>query len=179
MTTTETTTGRSSSRPSPNGERRARGFRVLLTNEPRSYREAIAAAVLSAGPAGMEVFVAEAGELDREVRWLVPDLLVCSHLSATAEARVASWVDLYPDLGSQSRIGMNGERTTVRDIDLLALLLVVERARKLAAEMQIKPLGTVPRIASPHLHRNDGHEGALGGLESHANSHKPRGRSSP
>ncbi len=89
------------------------------------------------GPAGTEVFLAQPEDLDREVCWLAPDLLVCSRLSAAAETRVSAWVELYPGHGSESRIGMDGERTTVEDIELPALLSVVERARKLAAERPI------------------------------------------
>jgi hypothetical protein len=107
-------------------------IRVLLVNEPRSYREAIATAVRALGPAGVEVFLAEAEDLEREVNRLAPDLVVCSRLSEAVEERVLSWVELYPGHGSKSRIGVGPERTTVEEIELPELLSVVERAGKLA-----------------------------------------------
>lgn len=108
------------------------GFRVLFANEPRSYRETIAAVVRDLGPAGAEVFVVEPEDLEREVDKLAPDLVVCSRLSGAVEARVAAWLELYPEHGSKSRIGIGGERTTVEGIELSGLLWIVERARRLA-----------------------------------------------
>ena len=107
-------------------------FRVLFANEPRAYREAIADAVRAVGPPAA-VFLAEPEDLDREFGRLAPHLVVCSRLSEAAMARAtASWIELYADHGSKSRVMLLGERErTVEGIELQGLLEIVERAGSL------------------------------------------------
>src|SRR4028119_1793743 len=78
-------------------------LRILLTNEPRSYREAIAGAIRSIKP-NTEVFVAGPEELDAKVKRLSPQPVICSHATPTVELRSLVWVELYPDHGSISPI---------------------------------------------------------------------------
>jgi hypothetical protein len=103
------------------------GARVLVACEPRSYREAIAAAFRLLRP-GVAVFEAEEENLDREVGRLVPDLVVCSVLTASVEHRVPNWVELYPGHGSRSVVSLHGQRSTVEEIQLSDLLSVMDRA---------------------------------------------------
>ena len=114
------------------GGRHTHVFRVLFANEPRSYREAIAAVVRDLSPAGAEVFLAEPEELECEVHRLAPDLLICSRMSEALEDRVSSWVELYTGHGPMSRVCIEGKRTTVEGIELPDLLEIVELAEKLA-----------------------------------------------
>ena len=106
-------------------------LRILLTNEPRSYREAIASVFRALKP-NTSVFVAEPEELDAEVQRLSPQLVFCSHVTPTVELRSPVWVELYPDHGSISTVSIEGERSTVADIELVDLLSTVDRAEDLA-----------------------------------------------
>ena len=106
-------------------------LRILLTNEPRSYREAIAGAIRVLKP-NTEVFVSGSEELEAEVKRLSPQLVICSHATPFVELRFPAWVELYPDHGSISTVSIDGERSTVVDIELADLLSTVERAQDLA-----------------------------------------------
>jgi hypothetical protein len=106
-------------------------LRILLTNEPRSYREAIAGAIRALKP-NTDVFVAGSEELDAEVKRLSPQLVVCSRATPTVELRSLVWVELYPGHGSISTISIDGERSTVIGIELADLLSTVDRAEDLA-----------------------------------------------
>lgn len=107
-------------------------LRILLTNEPRSYREAIAGALRAPKP-NTEVFVAGSEELDDEVQRLSPQLVVCSRATPTVELRSLVWVELYPDHGSISTVSVDGERSTVAGIELAGLLSTIDRAEVLRA----------------------------------------------
>ena len=103
------------------------GVRVLVACELKSYREAIASAFRLLRP-DVEVFEAEEEDLDREVRRLGPDLVVCSKLTAQVEDRAPNWVELYPDCGSRSVISLRGQRSTVEEIQLSDLLSAIDGA---------------------------------------------------
>ena len=105
---------------------RAAGTRVLIANEPRSYREAIAAAIRRLRPR-VEVILVEPDELDAGVERLRPALVVCSRATGRVERGVPAWIELYPDLGSRSVVSAGGERSTVEDMGLPDLLRVVDR----------------------------------------------------
>ncbi len=106
-------------------------LRILLTNEPRSYREAIAGAVRALKP-NTEVFVAGPEDLDAEVKRLSPQLVFCSRATPLVERRSLVWVELYLDHGSISTVSIDGERSTVVDIELADLLVTVDRAEGLS-----------------------------------------------
>jgi hypothetical protein len=106
-------------------------LRILLTNEPRSYREAIAGAFRALKP-NTEVFVAGSEELDAEVKRLSPQLVVCSRATPTVKLRSLVWVELYPGHGSISTVSICGERSTVVGIELTDLLSAIDRAEDLA-----------------------------------------------
>ena len=107
------------------------GARVLVACELRSYRESIAASFRLLRP-NVEVFEAEDEDLDREVERLGPDLVVCSRLTAWVENRAPNWVELYPEYGQRSVVGVGEERSTIEEIQLSDLLSVVDRAERLA-----------------------------------------------
>lgn len=105
-------------------------LRILLANEPRSYREAIAGALRALKP-NISVFVAESEQLDDEVKRLSPQLVVCSRATPTVDLRSPVWVELYPGHGSVSTINIGGERSTVVEIELADLLSTIDRAEDL------------------------------------------------
>ena len=106
-------------------------LRLLLANEPRSYREAMAGAFRVLKP-NAEVFVVDPDALDAEVEHLRPQLVICSRVTPTVEIRSVSWVELYPEHGSVSVVSVGGERSTVTGIELADLLWVIDRTEGLA-----------------------------------------------
>jgi hypothetical protein len=120
------------------GETRANGtgpqrkIRMLVANEPRSYREVIGTTLQALKP-NVEVLIIEPEELDREVERSTPDLVLCSHLTPTVEDEVPVWVELYPDGESLVTMSIDGLRmTAMDDIGLHHLLWIVDRAEVLA-----------------------------------------------
>lgn len=101
--------------------------RVLLANEPRSYRQAIAGVLRELRP-GVEFEEAEPEELDRRVVRRAPQLVICSRATPTVRAAAPSWVELYKDHGSLSSVSIRREQSTVEEMELSDLLLIVDRA---------------------------------------------------
>ena len=101
--------------------------RVLLANEPRSYRQAIASVLRSLRPE-LEVKEMEPGALDRELRRSVPQLVICSRATPAVRGTAPAWVELYTDHGPLSSVAIGKETSTVSEIDLADILLIVDRA---------------------------------------------------
>ena len=101
--------------------------RVLVANEPRSYRQAIAAALQVIRP-DMEVLVVEPELLDDEVAHAEADVVVCSEVTQLVRARATVWIDLYPGSGPLSVVCVKGRSSTCPDIEFADLIEVVDRA---------------------------------------------------
>lgn len=101
-------------------------LRVLVANEPRSYREAIAAALAMLRPLD-EVVEVNPASLDSEVRRLSPHLVICSRLTPIVETGASSWVELYPGGASRAVTSLGGERTTLPEMNLEQLMAFAER----------------------------------------------------
>ena len=99
-----------------------------MTNEPRSYREAIALALETSRPQA-DVVTAESGALDPEVRRFAPLLVICSHATAFVQAEVPVWVELYPDHGPDSTVSFAGRRSTVAGIELEDLIRIFDQTK--------------------------------------------------
>jgi hypothetical protein len=109
------------------------GLRILLANEPRAYRETLAAAFRLLRP-NTSVFVCDPDKLNGEVERLRPHLVICSRTTPTVEAQSLSWVELYPEYSSVSVVSVGGERSTIAWIELADLLRVIDRTESLARE---------------------------------------------
>jgi hypothetical protein len=109
------------------------GLRILLANELRSYREALAAAFRILKP-NTEVFTIEPDKLDSEVERLSLHLVICSRATPTVKTQSLAWVELYPEHGSVSVVSVGGERSTIAWIELADLLRVIDRTESLAKE---------------------------------------------
>lgn len=109
------------------------GVRILLANEPRSYRETLAAAFRILKP-NTEVFVTDPDKVDGEVERLNPQLVICSRTTSTVETESLAWVELYPEYSSVSVVSIGGERSTNAWIELGDLLSVIDRTETLARE---------------------------------------------
>lgn len=103
------------------------GLRVLLANEPRSYRESIAAVLRQLRPA-VHVEVVEPEALESSVVRLLPDVAICSHVTGGVRERVPVWVELYPEHASHSVASEGGRLTEFDEIQLADLLSIVDRA---------------------------------------------------
>lgn len=104
---------------------------IIVANEPRAYREVIAAALQALRPQVTITMVESAG-LDEAVGRLAPQLVLCSRLTEIVETRTPGWVVLYPDGAAHVLISLTGQRTTVADIELTALLVIVDQTLRLA-----------------------------------------------
>ncbi len=113
--------------------RRRRGKpRVLMANEPRAYREGIAAVIGQLRPA-VEVQTVEPSALDEAIKRLSPDMVICSKATETLQGRVRVWVELYPENGAVSVANIGGRRMEYTEIQLPDLLSIVDKAEELAA----------------------------------------------
>ena len=107
-------------------------LRILVGNEPRSYREAIAGAIQGMLP-DAEVLTLEPEDLDREVGQGAAGMVLCSCVTSVVEKGSFAWVELYPGGGPGARIGVDGLRLTAAgDLGLADLLWIADRAESLA-----------------------------------------------
>jgi len=102
-------------------------LRVLLANEPRSYRESIAAVFRQLRP-GLQVKVVEPDALESSVTLFNPDVAICSRVTETVIERVPVWVELYPEQAARSVASEGGRRTEFAEIQLNDLLGILDRA---------------------------------------------------
>lgn len=108
------------------------GLRILVANEPRSYREAIAGALESLRP-DAEVLMVEPEDLGAEIGQGMPGMILCSYATPAVVNGSLAWVELYPGGGPGARIGVNGLRLTAAgDLGLEDLLWIADRAESLA-----------------------------------------------
>jgi hypothetical protein len=114
-----------------NPARRRGRPRVLMANEPRAYREGIAAVISQLRPA-VEVETVEPDALDDSIRRYVPDMVICSKATETLKGRVRVWVELYPENGAISVASIGGRRMEYTEIQLPDLLSIVDKAEELA-----------------------------------------------
>jgi hypothetical protein len=95
--------------------------RILVGNEPRSYREVIIVA-----PEDLDGAVVQ-----RRPR---PQLVLCSRLTEVVETRGLAWVLLYPHGEAHVVISIAGRRQTAPDLDLDGLLCLIDQTELLARE---------------------------------------------
>lgn len=105
-------------------------MRILVANEPRSYREVIGAAVQALRP-HIEVVLSTPDTLERDLARLAPQLVICSALTASIWSRSVTWIVLYPEGTSQAVININGQSTTLDDLEFDHLLRIVDETEQL------------------------------------------------
>ncbi len=101
--------------------------RIVVANEPRSYREAMAVACQVLRPQ-VEVILAEPADLDAEVTRLDPQLVLCSRLTEGLRCGARAWVVLYPEGEARAVINVAGHCVTTGDLGVAALAAVIDRA---------------------------------------------------
>jgi hypothetical protein len=108
--------------------------RVLVTVEPRMYREAIALAVHSNRPRAEVMVVSEEG-MDGQVKEFAPHVLVCNDADGVVpEGLLGSVVCrmevLYTD-GMAARVSVGGNSFRIEDATMEDLLALVDEAEEL------------------------------------------------
>ena len=105
--------------------------RVLMANEPRAYREGIAAVIGQLRPEG-EIETVEPDALDPAIQRFSPDMGICSKVTDALKSRVRVCVELYPENASLSVASIGGRRVEYPEIQLPDLLSIVDKAEELA-----------------------------------------------
>ena len=102
-----------------------------MANEPRAYREGIAAVIGQLRPE-VEVWTVEPAALNGSISRFSPDMVVCSKATDALKGRVRVWVELYPEHAAHSVASIGGRTTEYAEIQLPDLLSIVDRAEELA-----------------------------------------------
>ena len=103
-------------------------LRVVVGNEPRSYREALAAVLRLERPDVVVVSV-DPDRVDSEVRKLEPGLVVASRQERNDGDHPLVWLALYPGGERVASVAVGGKPMLVRDIDLASVLCLVDWAQ--------------------------------------------------
>lgn len=101
-------------------------MRVLVSNEPRVYREVLAAALQEMRPTA-EVEMIEPAALDAEIVSKKPGLVFCSALTEAIRRGASAWVLLYPEGEGRAVLGVGNREHDITEVDLSALLDVVDQ----------------------------------------------------
>ena len=111
--------------------RRRGGPRLLMANEPRAYREGIAAVIGQLRPT-VEIQTVEPSAMDDSIDRFSPDMVICSKATEVLKDRVRVWIELYPENGALSVANIGGRRMEYTEIQLPDLLSIVDKAEELA-----------------------------------------------
>lgn len=107
------------------------GIRILMTHEPRAYRETMAAALRHLRP-GAEVVASEANALAAGVdRWR-PHLVITSDPNLAELVPRSSSVLLYPRGSGEVVVSVAGRCQAPADFTIDALLEVIDQTERLA-----------------------------------------------
>lgn len=101
-------------------------MRVLVANEPLSYREALARTLQKLRPQA-EVRQTEPEELEASLKSFRPELVLCSRLPEKLPAGPRGWVELYPGGSGSSTLVLAEERAEIPDVQLVDILSVLDR----------------------------------------------------
>lgn len=107
-----------------------RKMRILMANEPRSYREAFVSVLRTLRP-NTEVIEVDPEELDPGIERYRPDLVVCSRITTTLETEAPAWVLLYPEDEPIGMVCTAGDLSTLNNFDLDHLISIVDRVATL------------------------------------------------
>lgn len=104
--------------------------RILVANEPRSYRETFARVFQALRP-HVEAIAVDPEALDREALRLRPDLVVCERVTPTVEIVARCWMELRVEgerlvSTSKPRMPSAGE-----EVDLAYLLSFIDRSEEI------------------------------------------------
>ena len=98
---------------------------IVVANEPRAYREALAAALHELRP-HLEVICIAPADLDAKVSHSSPRLVLCSRLTEAVETCCDAWILLYPNRENRAVISVAGRRTVVTNVEFSHVLSVID-----------------------------------------------------
>ena len=98
---------------------------IVVANEPRAYREALAAALHALRP-HIEVICIEPADLDGNVCHYSPRLVLCSRLTEAVKTCCDAWILLYPNRENRAVISVARHRTLVTNVELSHVLAVID-----------------------------------------------------
>jgi hypothetical protein len=110
-------------------------MRVIVAHSLRSYRQAISAALEGLRP-NLHFFTVEPEDLDEEFRRLAPHFVICSRVTDLVEREALGWIELYPEHASESVVSLCGQRSAYPEMDLEALLSILDEAERLCETVQ-------------------------------------------
>lgn len=108
-------------------------MRILVTANPRMYREVLALSLHNHRP-DAEVLLGPSETLDRELGRFEPHLVILDDNDGAAPdglAGVLYWVKILLGTSMDARIGVDGRAREVKDICMEDLLAVVDEAEKM------------------------------------------------
>jgi hypothetical protein len=101
-------------------------MRIVVANEPRAYRDVIAAAIGVLRPR-FDVLEIEPDQLDGAVLRCDPHVVICSRRSATIAAGAFTSLVLYPDVVGGATMWQAGKPTVLDDVTFDTLLAIVDQ----------------------------------------------------
>lgn len=101
--------------------------RVVVANEPRSYREVMTETLSEIRPE-IDFLLVDPAELARAVPGLLPDMVICDEATAVVQDNAPIWLELYPKQNPSSVLGFQNEVSTVENIQFSDILAIVDRA---------------------------------------------------
>ena len=105
-------------------------MRVMVAHSLLSYRQVISAALKELRP-NLQIFIADAEDLDEEFGRLSPHLVLCSRVTDLVEREAFAWIELYPEHASESVVSLCGQKSVYPEMDWATLLAVLEEAERL------------------------------------------------
>ena len=104
-------------------------IQVLVANEPRVYREAIAVALQEVRP-GITTVAIDPDDLATSFDHFHPDLTICSQLIPAVETEAPAWVLLYPECDDCAVTSVAGEQQMTDHLTLEDLVALVDRTAR-------------------------------------------------
>jgi len=104
-------------------------MRILVANEPRSYREAFTRVFQTLRP-HVESIAVDPNALDREALRLRPDLVVCRRVTPTVETVARCWLELRVEGEMLVSAGKPRMSSGGGEVDLAYLLSFIDRSEE-------------------------------------------------
>lgn len=104
--------------------------KILLTVDPRAYRETIGMALDRLRPE-VEVIIEEPDNLEAALRSFEPEIVVCSEVTELVRQNTLAWIELYPEDEPHAIVRSVYGISTVNDLDFDMLIEVVDETARI------------------------------------------------
>lgn len=133
------------------GDRRR--IRIVIGNEPRTYRDVLSQVLHERTP-GAEIMTVEPSQMDSEIVESEPDMVLASRLpTGGAGHKPLMWVSLYPEGDEMASVVMGGETVSLHEIHLEDIVSLVGWVDWLSKRMNAQPPVTHPDLPPGQLSR--------------------------